>query len=938
MYLLIENFNSGLDSRRMALTSKPGTLQQLENAHITRGGEIEKRKAFDAIAYLPTGTFGLHSANGALWVFGSADSLDPNVFGALPPSPAPESFYVPRVNYMKLDTGGYQSTLQVAPFVMTFYDRPYDPSVSRKSDLQGVLIATIPPGGEVPTIPYQTFHITFSNLSGPYGSPPNGLYKVNRIRTDASGTYKLAIYPNGPYDIVSGTIFLGYAFSNYVGSVHWTSDTNPNSSTPQTGSLDAKFGVVRRCKRKDDESIGVGLAVFPCIDGFWVPHSPLGLLSRQDTVVKPCTVVIEDGSLPVFPLPASQKASCLFIVGAENDPGESSLIYVAVPQSGVNSLSYYATATPKVSFSTFVSFYPSSDLQIKNYPTAKEWLRYAADQLADAINKNSVSNKLTAIANAGYVTITSYDSYYNPLTTINYGWSASMPVYSYPPGQPSWDASVYAPSRRFSGGVQMTELLSADNFQGKIYAIARFENGVISHFYNGKRVTSWDAIATSSGDPASIAASFALQIKLDGVYESTSLDDKVFIQFFKKNTSYTVTASSINGGGAAQGITITTTPADSDSPQFTVVQILGDYEQYDVFTIAIDSVNYTAQAGASVVGRFCRTHMDKMYSASGSLLYFSETSTNGGPSAFTNDTINGAGVINLSSQDSGSSALTSIALYQGKLAIFSESSVQVWTMSADPKLNSFSQILNNVGTSAPNSVVSLGNIDTYFLSQLGVRSLRARDASNVAIVSDVGNPIDDMILYDVSQLSSLKRDAAFGLIDPVDGRYWLSVGPKVYVYSYFPSSGINAWSVYMPTVGPDRIPIEISHLCTLNNRIYARSGNFVYAYGGLTGSRYDESIVKVQMPYLDGGKPAHFKTISAVDSACIGEWDIYVGSDISAPESFDYIGKIQNSTYSNGRIMATAIGTHASIKMSNSADGYAKIGNFAVHFEINDAG
>lgn len=927
MYLLIENFNSGLDSRRMALTSRPGTLQQLENAHITRGGEIEKRKAFDAIAYLPTGTFGLHSANGALWVFGSSPSLDPNVFGALPPSPAPESFYVPRVNYMRLDTGGYNSTLQVSPFVMSFYDKA---TSSPSSDLQTVLLASIPGGGEVPTSPYQTFHLTFAS-----GGPPDGLYKVNRIRTDISGSYKLVIYPQGSPG-PDGAIPATATFSSYKGSVSWTSVQNPNSSTPRTNSSSSELATIRKCKRQGDNAIGAALPVLSCVDGFWVPHSPRAILSMQDTPVKPCTVVVEDTtSVPVL-----QKASCLFVVGAENDPGESSLIYVALPQTGVNWLKYVNNISYKDAFLQFVSFYPSSNLKIKDYPTAKEWLRYAADQLAEAINKNSISNKLTAFSNAGYVTVTSRDDFYNPINTGESasGWVASLSVYSDPPEQPSWDVSIYAPAKRFVGGIQMTELLSADNFQGKIYAIAKFEGGIISHFYNGKKVTSWDGVATSSGDPASVAASLASQIKLDGLYESTSLDNKIFIQFFKKNTNYTVSAVSVNGGSVAQGVSIYTVPADVDSPQFTTVEISGDYEQYDVFTIVVDSVSYTTQAGASIVGRFCRTHMDKMYSTSGSLLYFSETSTNGGPSAFTNNTSNGAGVINLSNQDSGSSALTSIALYQGKLAIFSESSVQVWTMSADPKLNSFSQILNNVGTSAPNSVVSLGNIDTYFLSQLGVRSLRARDASNVAIVSDVGNPIDDMILYDMSQLSSLKRDAAFGLIDPVDGRYWLSIGPKVYVYSYFPSSGINAWSVYLPTTGPDRVPIEISHLCTLNNRIYARSGNFVYAYGGLTGSRYDESIVKVQMPYLDGGKPAHFKTISAIDSACIGEWDIYVGSDISAPESFDYIGKIQNSTYSNGRIMTTAIGTHASIKMTNSADGYAKIGNFAVHFELNDAG
>jgi len=48
-YIVVENFSAGLDTRRHPLTSKSGTLQTLSNAHISRGGEIEKRKSFDAL-------------------------------------------------------------------------------------------------------------------------------------------------------------------------------------------------------------------------------------------------------------------------------------------------------------------------------------------------------------------------------------------------------------------------------------------------------------------------------------------------------------------------------------------------------------------------------------------------------------------------------------------------------------------------------------------------------------------------------------------------------------------------------------------------------------------------------------------------------------------------------------------------------------------------
>ena len=60
----------GLDTRRSELTSQPGTLEVLQNAHINQGGEIEKRKAFVATT-LPEQTYGLQSITNSIVIFGS---------------------------------------------------------------------------------------------------------------------------------------------------------------------------------------------------------------------------------------------------------------------------------------------------------------------------------------------------------------------------------------------------------------------------------------------------------------------------------------------------------------------------------------------------------------------------------------------------------------------------------------------------------------------------------------------------------------------------------------------------------------------------------------------------------------------------------------------------------------------------------------------------
>ena len=71
-YIIIEDFRGGLDKRRMDVHAPPGSLIELKNAHITRGGEIEKRPAFVEVCDLPTETKGLVAGGGSLYTFGTA--------------------------------------------------------------------------------------------------------------------------------------------------------------------------------------------------------------------------------------------------------------------------------------------------------------------------------------------------------------------------------------------------------------------------------------------------------------------------------------------------------------------------------------------------------------------------------------------------------------------------------------------------------------------------------------------------------------------------------------------------------------------------------------------------------------------------------------------------------------------------------------------------
>lgn len=485
----------------------------------------------------------------------------------------------------------------------------------------------------------------------------------------------------------------------------------------------------------------------------------------------------------------------------------------------------------------------------------------------------------------------------------------------------------------------MTELLATETFNGKIYAIAKFSDGTINHFYNGARVTAWDTVSTAISSASAIASYFAGALSAETHFDAIATGANVVVTG-PINTQFTLTLLAQNGGTATtndQALTQTTSQtANSTKPQITTISVITgavfDAKDFFSVTAAIPSLSYsktfTISASSAGVGTTIKTFSNKMYSTTSSLLYFSKIAKPTEWGTFT--PAEGAGFISLTSQDGGAENLTALGVYQGKLAAFSRRNIQVWTMDPDPTKNIQTQTLSNIGTFASKSVVAFGDVDVFFLSESGVRSLRARDASNAATVSDIGTAIDTLIQSEMSLISESTRNAAVGIIEPTDGRYWLALGNKIYVFSYFPGSNVSAWSVYEPG-------FQISSMTYSAGRVYVRSGDLIYLYGGLSGLEYDSSEVEIELPYLDGGKPAHTKTIQAIDIACEGTWNVSAGMDVSAPTQRDLVGSITNSSYMLGRLLHYGIGTHIGVRLISNTDGYARIGNLALHYTMAGA-
>lgn len=333
-------------------------------------------------------------------------------------------------------------------------------------------------------------------------------------------------------------------------------------------------------------------------------------------------------------------------------------------------------------------------------------------------------------------------------------------------------------------------------------------------------------------------------------------------------------------------------------------------------------------------GRFVKTIGSKMYSTSSSNMHFSGIQQ---PTQWTTDVI-GAGFIDMSSQASGSEELTALARYNNLVAVFAERIIQIWYVDPDEANNRQTQTLNNTGTGSPRSVTQFGDSDVFYLSESGLRSLRARDSSNSAATTDIGVPVDTLIVETTNSLTPEQKALITGLIEPLDSRFWLVMGTRIFVLSYFAGSNISAWSVYQPTDSETGTPLEIDAAVVYQRRVYLRAGDKIYAYGGMaTGPgdalEHDDTVAIARLPYLDGDMPTRRKNLTGVDVAVQGQWEVRLAQDPLEFNASDRIAIADRTTYSMQRFQAQGASTHYSLIMRSQGTGPHKFGAAVLHFE-----
>ena len=840
-YLVVENFVGGLDTRRHILTSKPGSVVELRNAHITRGGEIEKRKVFELYKTLPSGTFGLNVCSNKLYTFGSQDLSVPSpvVYQRLqhPDIIFPMTKLVSMTSYSG------------KPFVIAeFSDN------SRYAFYDGTIVSDWVTGV------VRASHTTFPEFLHPLAATIGEGFTASSFGTGLTitgpvgGEFSVSVVASG--GLIAGAPVTSVTAVKEIPEVLSKCSFIVNNGTEGSASHERWLG-------------GLYLSNLPYITGIYIDGVEILNLSAPVTwnsVPQHGPAEYDKGPRLAWTLAS--------LINANTANSGYSAEYVYFEQSGQD----------------------LGQLKIKGDPLEADL------ENGKVVQVEFLADPTTALA-------------MNP----TYNLVDSSTVAASPYGNPA-NGYYVGTFGTLSGGVI---------------------NGVTSVKIDGVEVLGSRALWRGSNSATAQAIADTINGYTSGVeYTASAVDGgKVLIKALPstgsspngKNLSVSsagsiviVGVSDMAGGvnsigGVSQQTTIPYSGVLTPGGNTTITVTETENPVYPHY--------FGATRMAGLTPRFCLTHRSKVHVLADTFMLSSGLDN---PTKWRISDL-GTSFIDLSNNVNGSEDLVSAAPYQGKLAIFTRDACQVWSIDVDAAQNAQGQIIQNSGCTAPHSVLNWGEVDVFYLSDSGIRSLRARDASNQAVVNDIGTPVDTEI---VSELRSHTEEEIFNshsVVEPKDGRLMVTIGEKLYVLSQFPASGILAWSTYEPG-------FTITAMCVMSGRLYVRSSdNKVYLYGGSDNNTYDDCTVTVTLPYLDGGKAANQKKLNGIDITSDGTWEFYAGTDTYRPEVRDLMATITDTSLQLGRIQAYGLGTHIGVKLVSLGSGYHRVANIVVHYELNEA-
>lgn len=944
-YFTITDFAAGLDLRRSTLTAPAGTLRKLLNAHVNAGGEIEKRFAFASFATVGANTRGLASVNQKLYTFAPMTQEQINVLH--PTSRLNSHAYAVsdtitvasnRLRIFICVTAGTTAATEPAAAYAAAADN------TTVTDGSAVFLATTPAGWRsdisVPVRAARISNHVYSADTIRVADNPTRVFLCKIPGTSAEfepAAYATAV--DGTLILDGDAVFLAQTppYPARANSHDYHADAIVVASNPTRVFTCETPGVSAAAEPREytDAQNGMlvvdGTAVFRAsVSTTYVPRADSHVYNAGEVV----TTISSKGHI----------FTCT-TAGTSNFTEPTAYLSAVDGQTIIDGAAVFTVSTPSSPYS----------------PRGNARTYVVGDIIATVSAKNLIFTCSTAGVSApgepaGYATAVAAAS----ITDGSAVFVASAP--SYP--------------ARLNSHAYSTDVITVASNNTRLFTCATAA---------GKSAGAEPLLYASAGDGAPVNDGTAIFIAREPLYENregthaysadqivvASNPTRIFTCETTRGRSAAVEptdyALALDDGLVTDGtVAFRATTPSSDwivaaQPPIPPPKIepsgpwgigilpletttLGEIVDYDLFDNKVFVVAWTDAAHTQVVrcydgrevpkanGFFVKTYKTKLYSVGGSVLYFSAI---GNPGDWEGT---GAGSIDLSLEDSDMTDCLAIEAYYDKLAIFSKTACQLWLIDPDPLKSQYVQTLREAGTIAWRSVLQYGSGDIMYLAPSGVRSLRARNSSLAAAVSDIGSPIDPP-LQDLFRMRGEEFLAGtMAVLQPVTGRFWIIMPDRIYVLSAYPGPKVTAWSQYDPTYsGPDgTVTFTVTAATNYRHHVVVRDeNNNVYAYGGNNpaGPVYDDTEAELVFPFHAGDQPATNKFFQSLDAVATGQWDVAVSVNPSN-EAEDRAGIIDGPTFLKGDFMHFAEGTHMSVRLRSLLPEATVLSNLIVHYNL----
>ena len=269
----------------------------------------------------------------------------------------------------------------------------------------------------------------------------------------------------------------------------------------------------------------------------------------------------------------------------------------------------------------------------------------------------------------------------------------------------------------------------------------------------------------------------------------------------------------------------------------------------------------------------------------------------------------------------GAREAKALGIYQSSMVVLMRDGAQVWAIDPDPTAMSMTELVENVGSSFPQSLATVSG-DLYFLSDYGFRSITTMQLISKLSDVDIGSPIDDLVRPAIrNRIDMPKATYFYGT-----GKYMCAIDKQVFVYSVSRTAKIAAWSRY-------ELPVSVDAWAELEGALYLRSGDEVFLLDeeGYTDDGVPYEVL-VQIPWMNFKSPGVLKQIYGIDISMEGECLLSIGMDANAPDSFTEDVRIVGNTYGGGLIPMMCSGTEFSFRFTNKTDKPFRLDALTVYY------